>query len=189
VDEGRDLTLLRLLDERMESSGGEGVLRSGFLRGMWESAGEEQRAAVLTRLAWRARGAEVRHRATHDASRVAVWAVQEAAVWHSAATLADASFRLPGGQLAWIAPEVQMEAAVRLMVAARTGVLPPAPYRCAVCGTDRCLQVRSYERGSGPGREELRCAVCAGLPADPEEIPEAVDAICRRVPRSAAEGC
>ncbi|MBO8191203.1 hypothetical protein ITI46_05785 [Streptomyces oryzae] len=178
--EKRELALLRLLAEWVEGVGVEGVLGSEFLRGTWDGADGEQRAAALTRLAWRARHAEVRHRATHDASRVAVWAVQEAAVWHRASTLADASFRLPVGQLAWIASEVQMEAAVRLVVAGRTGVLPPAPYRCAVCGTDRCLQVRSYERGSGPGREELRCGVCAGLPADPEEIPEAVDAICRR---------
>ncbi|MEU4964817.1 hypothetical protein [Streptomyces smyrnaeus] len=76
---------------------------------------------------------------------------------------------------------MQLEAAVRLLAAARTGVLPPAPYRCAVCGVDRNLQVRSYERGSGPGREELLCPLCVGLPGDPEEIPEGVEALCRRL--------
>ncbi|UNZ18241.1 hypothetical protein [Streptomyces sp. 891-h] len=187
--ENLDLTLVRMMGERLERFGVEGVLRSELLRGMWEGAGGEQRAVVLTRLAWRARGAEVRHRATHDASRLALWAVREAAAWHASPALADVAFRLPCGQLARIPAGVQWEAAVRLLVAVRSGVLPPAPWRCAVCGIERDLQVRSYECGSGPGRDELRCVVCAGLPADPEEIPEAVDARWRRLPRGPAESC
>ncbi|MBO8189413.1 hypothetical protein [Streptomyces spirodelae] len=187
--ENLDLTLVRMMGERLERFGVEGVLRSELLRGMWESAGGEQRAAVLTRLAWRARGAEVRYRATHDASRLALWAVREAAAWHASSALADAAFRLLSGQLARIPAGVQWEAAVRLSAAVRSGVLPAAPWRCEVCSTERDLRVRSYECGSGPGRDELRCVLCAGLPADPEEIPEAVEARCRRIPRSPAEGC
>ncbi|MBO8197686.1 hypothetical protein JW613_05090 [Streptomyces smyrnaeus] len=146
----------------------------------WVEVTDTERAAALTVLAWRARGAEMRHRATHDASRLAAWAAAEAAVWHKSSTLADHYFHVPSGRLSGIIPaQVQLEAAVRLLAAARTGVLPPAPYRCAVCGTDRNLRVRSYERGSGPGREELLCPICTGLPADPDEIPEGVDALCR----------
>lgn len=147
----------------------------------WAEATDTGRAAALTVLAWRARGAETRHRATHDASRLAAWAAAEAAVWHRSSTLADHYFHVPSGRLSGIPAQVQLEAAVRLLAAARTGVLPPAPYRCAVCGTDRNLRVRSYERGSGPGREELLCPMCTGLPADPDEIPESVDALCRRL--------
>ncbi|MBQ1120795.1 hypothetical protein [Streptomyces sp. B15] len=172
--------LLVLVAETLERSGA-GTDTAPVTPRAWVEATDTERAAALTVLAWRARGAEMRHRATHDASRLAAWAAAEAAVRHKSSTLADRYFHVPSGRLSGIPAQVQLEAAVRLLAAARTGVLPPAPYRCAVCGTDRNLQARSYERGSGPGREELLCPLCAGLPADPDEIPEGVDALCRRL--------
>ncbi|MFI7240535.1 hypothetical protein [Streptomyces qinglanensis] len=149
---------------------------------VWTDATLTDRTAVLSHLAWRARGAEIRYPATHPASRLALAAEREAWAWGVAR---DAGVSLPPVRfgLYWLArdpPGVQVEACVRLLAAARTGVLPAGPYRCAVCPAERDLRLVVHARCTGPGLQEWRCGVCARLPADPDAVPESVDALYRR---------
>ncbi|SER88428.1 hypothetical protein [Streptomyces qinglanensis] len=150
----------------------------------WTEAPLADRTAALTELAWQARGAESAHPATHAASRLALAAAQEAWAWGVAlAAGADIPpFRLLPRWLAHDPPDVQLEACVRLLAAARTGVLPAAPYRCAVCPADQNLHLVVHVRCTGPGLQEWRCGLCAGLPLDPDTVPEPLDVLYRRQP-------
>ncbi|WP_019360083.1 hypothetical protein [Streptomyces sp. AA1529] len=150
----------------------------------WTDAALADRTAALTELAWQARGAESAHPATHAASRLALAAAQEAWAWGVAlAAGADIpAFRLLPRWLAHDPPDVQLEACVRLLAAARTGVLPAAPYRCAVCPADQNLHLVVHVRCTGPGLQEWRCGLCVRLPVDPDTVPEPLDVLYRRQP-------
>ncbi|MET9859931.1 hypothetical protein ABZY93_11550 [Streptomyces smyrnaeus] len=146
----------------------------------WTDAPLADRAAAFTHLAWQARSAEAAHPATHPASRLALAAAQEAHMWELALNAGGIPFQLRAHWLAHDPPEVQLEACARLLAAARTGVLPAAPYRCAICKAERDLHLISSVRCSGPNLEEWRCQVCAQLPLDPGDLPDNVEAIYRR---------
>ncbi|MBQ1122664.1 hypothetical protein [Streptomyces sp. B15] len=148
----------------------------------WTNAPLTDRTDALAHLAWQARGAEIAHPATHPASRLALAAEREAWAWGLALA---AGVHLPPFQLRphWLAhesPEVQLEACIRLLAAARTGVLPAAPYLCAICPAEQDLHLISHVRCTGPNLEEWRCSLCARLPIDPKDLPETVEAISRQ---------
>ncbi|MDF4250809.1 hypothetical protein [Streptomyces sp. WMMB303] len=178
---GQDVPLV-LLGVVVEGLGQHGDGAEVAAPTVWTDAPLAERTAVLSHLAWRARGAEIRYPATHPASRLALAAEREAWAWGVAR---DAGVGLPPVRfgLYWLAhdpPPVQLEACVRLLAAARTGALPAAPYRCAVCPARWDLRLVIHARCTGPGLEEWRCGVCARLPVDPDAVPESVDALYRR---------
>ncbi|MGP3991993.1 hypothetical protein [Streptomyces sp. 3N207] len=145
----------------------------------WMDATADQRAETLPHLAWQARDTEAGEPATDDASRLALWLWREATMWRMT-LLPRAPFRVPPSYICRVKPEVQMDGAVRLLAAARTGELPPGPYRCAVCETTRDLWLMEFPGESGPGWDEWRCDLCRRLSIDPGDVPESVEVIYRR---------
>lgn len=146
----------------------------------WTDAPLTDRAAAFTHLEWQARDAEAAHPATHPASRLGLAAAQEAHMWELALNAGGIPFQLRAHWLAHDPAEVQLEACARLLAAARTGVLPAAPYRCAICKAERDLHLITSVRCSGPNLEGWRCGLCAQLPLDPGDLPGNVEAIYRR---------
>ncbi|MBQ1161062.1 hypothetical protein KBZ21_23685 [Streptomyces sp. A73] len=168
------LTLLGLVVDRLTLHGYD---TSTPPPGAWVDAAVDERAETLTHLAWQARRAEDTYPATHAASRLAVWLWREA-TWEIPGA---PEFRVSPSWLCRITPAVQLEAAVRLLAAARTGELPPAPQRCGVCETGREeLWLITFPGESGPGWDEWRCSLCAQLPLDPDDVPESVESVYRR---------
>ncbi|WP_431984131.1 hypothetical protein [Streptomyces qinglanensis] len=129
--------------------------------GTWTGAPLVGRAELLTQLAWQARDAHNAHPATHPASRLALATAREAQVWEQSLTSGgDIRFRLGSHWLEDHQPATHLEACVRLLSAIRTGVLPAAPERCAICRTERDLRLVFQAQCSGPGLQEWRCPQC-----------------------------
>lgn len=144
----------------------------------WAALPGPTRAAAMSHLAWTARRAAAPHEPTDTAGRLAHWLRDEARLWedHTRRLGRSGQFRAPLAQVGECAPSVQLEAAVRLLTAGRTGTLPPSPYVCGCCGYDRALTAVRTPTPSGPSRARLLCEMCvllADASADPP--PHAAD--------------
>ncbi|MFF8283475.1 hypothetical protein ACF1DY_31750 [Streptomyces albus] len=131
----------------------------------WAALPEPTRAAAMSHLAWTARRAAAPHEPTDTAGRLAHWLRDEAQLWedHIRRLGRVGQFRAPLAQIGECALSVQLEAAVRLLTAGRTGTLPPSPYMCGCCGYDRALTVVRQPTPSGPPRARLLCEMCVLL--------------------------
>ncbi len=143
----------------------------------WAALPEPTRAAAMSHLAWTARRAAP-HEPTDTAGRLAHWLRDEARLWedHIRRLGRGGQFRAPLAEVGECAPSVQLEAAVRLLTAGRTGTLPPSPYVCGCCGYDRALTVVRQPTPSGPPRARLLCEMCVLLgDASADPPPHAAD--------------